>query len=63
MTVQHEAACVAFEDAQKQMDDILKRINTKNATIANMQSDLEKNKLEALEARKVEQVSLFMIII
>lgn len=45
------------------MDDILKRINTKNATIANMQSDLEKNKLEALEARKVEQVSLFMIII
>ncbi|XP_031254210.1 structural maintenance of chromosomes protein 4 [Pistacia vera] len=51
----HEAGRVAFEDAQKQMDDILERINTKNATIANMQSDLEKNKLEALEARKVEQ--------
>ncbi|KAJ0100237.1 hypothetical protein Patl1_21910 [Pistacia atlantica] len=51
----HEAGRAAFEDAQKQMDDILERINTKNATIANMQSDLEKNKLEALEARKVEQ--------
>ncbi|KAJ4707448.1 Structural maintenance of chromosomes protein [Melia azedarach] len=53
----HEAGRKAFEDAQKQMDDIVKRIDTKTADIGNMQSDLEKNKLEALEARKLEQES------
>ncbi|KAK3188084.1 hypothetical protein Dsin_027645 [Dipteronia sinensis] len=51
----HEAGRNAFEDAQKKMDDILRRNNIKTADIANMQSDLEKNKLEVLEARKVEQ--------
>lgn len=60
---QHEAGRKAFEDAQKQMDDIVKRIDTKTADIGNMQSDLEKNKLEALEARKLEQVCIFMIMI
>lgn len=45
------------------MDDILKRIDTKTAAITNMQSDLGKNKLEAMEARNVEQVCIFMIII
>ncbi|TXG57552.1 hypothetical protein EZV62_015381 [Acer yangbiense] len=51
----HEAGHNAFEDAQNKMDDILRRNNIKTADIANMQSDLEKNKLEVLEARKVEQ--------
>ncbi|KAI9154551.1 hypothetical protein LWI28_027999 [Acer negundo] len=51
----HEAGRNAFEDAQNKMDDILRRNNIKTANIANMQSDLEKNKLEVLEARKVEQ--------
>ncbi|KAK0583746.1 hypothetical protein LWI29_002474 [Acer saccharum] len=51
----HEAGRNAFEDAQKKMDDILRRNNIKTADIANMQSDLEKNKFEVLEARKVEQ--------
>ncbi|KAK3212684.1 hypothetical protein Dsin_017390 [Dipteronia sinensis] len=51
----HEADRNAFEDAQKKMDDILRRNNIKTADIANMQSDLEKNKLEVLEGRKVEQ--------
>lgn len=45
------------------MDDILRRIDTKTTAIRNMQGDLEKNKLEAMEARNVEQVRIFMIII
>ncbi|KAH9740098.1 Structural maintenance of chromosomes protein 4 [Citrus sinensis] len=51
----HEAGCKAFEDAQRQMDDILRRIDTKTTAIRNMQGDLEKNKLEAMEAHNVEQ--------
>ncbi|RVW59692.1 Structural maintenance of chromosomes protein 4 [Vitis vinifera] len=51
----HEAGRVAFEDAQKQMDDMLQRIETKSTSITNIESDLARNKLEALEARKVEQ--------
>ncbi|KAH9676504.1 Structural maintenance of chromosomes protein 4 [Citrus sinensis] len=46
----HEAGRKAFEDAQRQMDDILRRIDTKTTAIRNMQGDLEKNKLEAMEA-------------
>lgn len=45
------------------MDDILSRIDTKTTAIRNMQGDLEKNKLEAMEARNAEQVRIFMIII
>ncbi|GLU22194.1 hypothetical protein SLE2022_382860 [Rubroshorea leprosula] len=55
LTEKHEASRKAFEDAQKQMEDIVAKIETRTAAIANMQSDLEKNKLEALEARKLEQ--------
>ncbi|KAL5741248.1 hypothetical protein ACOSP7_027980 [Xanthoceras sorbifolium] len=55
LSEKHDAGRNAFEDAQKKMDEKLKRINIKTADIANMQSDLQKNKLEALEARKVEQ--------
>ncbi|ESR44392.1 hypothetical protein CICLE_v10010934mg [Citrus x clementina] len=51
----HEAGRKAFEDAQRQMDDILSRIDTKTTAIRNMQGDLEKNKLEAMEARNAEQ--------
>ncbi|KAH9676499.1 Structural maintenance of chromosomes protein 4 [Citrus sinensis] len=51
----HEAGRKAFEDAQRQMDDILRRIDTKTTAIRNMQGDLEKNKLEAMEAHNVEQ--------
>ncbi|KAA8530366.1 hypothetical protein F0562_005075 [Nyssa sinensis] len=54
----HEAGRAAFGDAQKQMDDIQGRIRTKTASIRNIHNDLEKNKLEALEARKVEQECL-----
>ncbi|KAL9427326.1 hypothetical protein AB3S75_029505 [Citrus x aurantiifolia] len=55
LCVKHEAGRKAFEDAQRQMDDILSRIDTKTTAIRNMQGDLEKNKLEAMEARNAEQ--------
>lgn len=35
---------------------MLQRIETKSTSITNIESDLARNKLEALEARKVEQV-------
>lgn len=57
--LQHEAGRVAFQDAQKQMEDISQKIETKAANIAKIQSDKEKSKLEASEARKVEQVRGF----
>ncbi|KAJ6369962.1 hypothetical protein OIU76_028261 [Salix suchowensis] len=54
----HEAGRAAFENAHKQMDSISGRIEMKTATIAELQSDIEKHKLEASEARKVEQESI-----
>ncbi|XP_059670338.1 structural maintenance of chromosomes protein 4-like [Cornus florida] len=54
----HEAGCAAYEDAQKQMNDIQEKIKTKTAGITNIQSNLEKNKREALEARRTEQECL-----
>lgn len=54
---QHEAGRAAFEDAQKQMENLLEAIELKTSSIVKIQSDLEKNTLEASEARKVEQVS------
>ena len=38
------------------MENLLETIETKAASIAKIQSDLERSKLEALEAHKVEQV-------
>ncbi|KAF3958540.1 hypothetical protein ACB098_01G220800 [Castanea mollissima] len=51
----HEAGLAAFEDARKQVDVILGKLKTKTASITNIQTDIEKNKLEASEARRVEQ--------
>ncbi|KAM1175154.1 hypothetical protein ACFX19_028184 [Malus domestica] len=51
----HEAGRAAFEDAQKQMADISGSIETKSAGIAKVQSEIEKSKLEGIEARKEEQ--------
>lgn len=42
------------------MDVILGKLKTKTASITNIQTDIEKNKLEASEARRVEQVCNFM---
>ncbi|CAN6562720.1 unnamed protein product [Malus baccata var. baccata] len=51
----HKAGRAAFEDAQKQMADISGSIETKSAGIAKVQSEIEKSKLEGIEARKEEQ--------
>ncbi|XP_057491270.1 structural maintenance of chromosomes protein 4 [Actinidia eriantha] len=51
----HEASRAAYEDAQKQMNDIQLKIETKTSGIVSIQNELEKNKSDALEARKMEQ--------
>lgn len=55
---QHEAGRTAFEGAKKQLTNIKRKIETKTSAIHDIQIELEKNKHEALEARKVEQVRL-----
>lgn len=50
-----ESAHKAFEDAQKQMNDISEKIKYKTAAIESIQNELEKNKIEASDARKSEQ--------
>lgn len=57
---QHDTNRTAFEDARCQMDDIVKKIKEKNAHISDIQTKLEKNKLEASEACKMEQVVIFV---
>ncbi|PSS30465.1 Structural maintenance of chromosomes protein [Actinidia chinensis var. chinensis] len=51
----HEASRATYEDAQKQMNDIQLKIGTKTSGIVSIQNELEKNKSDALEARKMEQ--------
>ncbi|KAG8482611.1 hypothetical protein CXB51_024368 [Gossypium anomalum] len=58
LTQKHEAANTAFKDAQKEMDNILGKTETITAAIKDKQTDLEKNKLGALDARKLEQTCI-----
>ncbi|PPD85703.1 hypothetical protein GOBAR_DD17367 [Gossypium barbadense] len=58
LTQKHEAANTAFKDAQKEMDNILGKTETITAAVKDKQTDLEKNKLGALEARKLEQTCI-----
>ncbi|GAB4831648.1 Structural maintenance of chromosomes protein 4 [Ancistrocladus abbreviatus] len=51
----HEGARKAFNDAQEQMAGILEKIQEKSAAVTNFQNELEKSKLEASAARKMEQ--------
>lgn len=53
--LQHEAGRAAYEDAKRQLNDIHGNIETKTASLENIQSELEKSKLQVLEKRKVEQ--------
>ncbi|WZZ01622.1 hypothetical protein YC2023_073950 [Brassica napus] len=53
----HEAALKAFTDAQKQLTDISGRKEEKSAATTSIKADIEKKKLEAMEARKVEEES------
>ncbi|KAL6551563.1 Structural maintenance of chromosomes protein 4 [Orobanche gracilis] len=54
----HEAGRAAYEDAQKQISEIKGRTETKTSSVKDIQNKLEKIKLEASEARKVEQACL-----
>ncbi|KAI4352571.1 hypothetical protein L6164_006809 [Bauhinia variegata] len=54
----HETARAAFRDAQKQMEAIQETIKQKTTRIAQIQSDIEKNKREASEAHKLEQEAI-----
>uniref|UniRef100_A0A7N2MVZ9 SMC hinge domain-containing protein n=1 Tax=Quercus lobata TaxID=97700 RepID=A0A7N2MVZ9_QUELO len=51
MRREHEAGHAAFKDAQKQVDVILGKLKTKTASIADIQTDIDKKKLEVLRAR------------
>lgn len=57
--LQHEAGRAAYEDAQKQIDEIEKKIETKGAGIKNIINELERNKIEKSEAQKLENVCIF----
>ncbi|KAI3452303.1 hypothetical protein Pfo_008968 [Paulownia fortunei] len=54
----HEAGRVAYEDAQKQINEINRRIETKTSSVKDIQNKLEKFKLDASEARNLEQACL-----
>ncbi|CAL9187640.1 unnamed protein product [Musa hybrid cultivar] len=51
----HDAAQKAVEDAQHQIDEILEKIKNKKQYIAEIEIKIEKMKVEALEAHKLEQ--------
>ncbi|XP_057521763.1 structural maintenance of chromosomes protein 4-like [Amaranthus tricolor] len=55
LSEKHEGARKAFENAQKQLEDMSEMIRSKSIDITNIQSDLQKKKLEAAKARQVEQ--------
>lgn len=56
---QHDSARVAFEDAQQQMQDIMNKLNSKGESVKKLQSFIEEQKKEALDAHKDEQVCNF----
>lgn len=58
LSEKHEAGRAAFEEARKQKDTILEKIRTKTASVTNFRADIEKKKLEASKARRVEQESI-----
>ncbi|KAJ9564038.1 hypothetical protein OSB04_000004 [Centaurea solstitialis] len=58
LSEKHEAGCAAYVDAQAQLNDIQRKIETKTSSVKDMQTKLEKNKVESSKARKVEQECL-----
>ncbi|KAL2499952.1 Structural maintenance of chromosomes protein 4 [Abeliophyllum distichum] len=54
----HQAGHAAYEDAQKQISEIEKRIETKTSSVTTLQNELEKNRHESAEARKMERTCL-----
>lgn len=55
---QHGAGRKAFEDAQCQMDGIMEKIKQKITYKSDIETKIQQNKLEASEARRLEQVSI-----
>ncbi|PKU62666.1 Structural maintenance of chromosomes protein 4 [Dendrobium catenatum] len=51
----HAADRAAYEEAQQQLRDIKDKLHAKNKYIVEVQAKIEENKLEASEARKLEQ--------
>ncbi|XP_020526509.1 structural maintenance of chromosomes protein 4 isoform X1 [Amborella trichopoda] len=54
----HAAGRKSFEDAQLQMNDIKEKKRVKNADVQHIQTELDRYKVDASEARKEEQVCL-----
>ncbi|PIM99573.1 Structural maintenance of chromosome protein [Handroanthus impetiginosus] len=54
----HEAGRAAYDDAQKQINETHGRIEMKTSSVKDIQNNLEKLKLEASEAHKMEQKCL-----
>lgn len=63
MCRQHNASRAAYEDAQQQMKDIMDKLKNKHEDVSGIQTKLEKNKFESLEAHKLEQVYLAMTLL
>ncbi|XP_022149786.1 structural maintenance of chromosomes protein 4 [Momordica charantia] len=55
LSEKHEGDRAAFDDARKQMDNILKSKEEKSSNVENIKNELKKRKLETLEAQKEEQ--------
>jgi len=55
---QHDAGRKAFEDAERQMDNLREKIKAKNTYKNDIQTKIQKSKLEASEARRLEQVTI-----
>ncbi|XP_073144785.1 structural maintenance of chromosomes protein 4 [Henckelia pumila] len=54
----HGAGRVAYEEAQKQINELQKSIETKSSVVKTIQNDLERHKLEASESHKIEQACI-----
>lgn len=59
MCLQHEAGHAAYEDAKKKIVEINATVETKTSAVKDIESELVKVKLDASEARKLEQVSCY----
>ncbi|XP_022974257.1 LOW QUALITY PROTEIN: structural maintenance of chromosomes protein 4 [Cucurbita maxima] len=55
LTEKHEGDRVAFDDARKQMDNILKSKEEKSSSIEQIKNELKERKLESLKAQEEEQ--------
>lgn len=55
LSEKHEAGRAAYGDAQEQIKEIQRRIEAKTSSIRKIQSDMDKKKFEASEARELEQ--------